>query len=729
MFRFRSYSVAIKDEISSTEKLLDLIRKKNAGQSQGPPLSTDLKDLLSSEPAKAAKENDNQGKKTGKFNKFIKLKRKEKPAVDPLLAIISNKPPLRERFFRKLASIFAIKKEVTLSVNIGFSEVRIARIIMQSGRRYLLEDMVSIPIDRQLEKNTPKFFLFLRSTLKQYIDDKKKVMLWSAIPPSGLEIRHFKIPKVPPRELRNAVYWTYKKIGPFEESDVVFDFMIIGEVYEEGTNKFEIVAYTAPESEILKVKALFAKCGFPLTGLSTAPFAIQNLFISKWFDTLSTNVCCIFIGRDWSRIDIFSNGYLILTRGIRSGMNLLAETIKESLNQRYSVNEGPAVGEAGGLSAILVGDETPDDDSLELETKSEEERIEAPPPEKVERFSMNNAMDILFSLLEYDVASAKKKFNIEISEDEIFNIILPSLNRFIRQIERTFEHFALSTKGERVVKIYATGLEASYERLLRHIEKELDISVDIIDPFSPLARLSVHIKKTVRIPDSVGDRVSYAPLLGLAVANEKYAPNLIKTYDDKLFEKNIAFIKKGMITFFMIFVLALGCFSLWQDMDYSNKKRALLAVETQLNNYRPRIDRNHIVKTLVNIKNNRKKLQLYAEKYQGVAMVNELISMTPDNVSLISLKMNLIPKNSNKEEVSSREFEIEGIVTGERSDLNSDLASYLADIKRSRLFETPDIIDKNDDMIDGARVLHFFASVKMAYTPESMKEKETDKKK
>jgi Tfp pilus assembly PilM family ATPase len=102
------------------------------------------------------------------------------------------------------------------------------------------------------------------------------------------------------------------------------------------------MVYTAPKNEIEQLKDLFSRSGFSLTGISIAPFAIQNLLRTNWLETGEDIVPSLHISGDCSRIDIFSSGNLVFTRGIKVGINSLIQGIKEGLGhaQRSTNRDG-----------------------------------------------------------------------------------------------------------------------------------------------------------------------------------------------------------------------------------------------------------------------------------------------------------------------------------------------------------------------------------------------------
>jgi Tfp pilus assembly PilM family ATPase len=105
-----------------------------------------------------------------------------------------------------------------------------------------------------------------------------------------------------------------------------------GEVVEQGINKWMTMVYTAPKDEVDELKGLFSQIGLPLSGISITPFAIQNIFKTGWMTSAVEGiVASLFIGNDFSRIDIYAGGKLIMTRGIKAGINSMVETLMERL--------------------------------------------------------------------------------------------------------------------------------------------------------------------------------------------------------------------------------------------------------------------------------------------------------------------------------------------------------------------------------------------------------------
>ena len=153
--------MAKQDEISSTEKLLDLIRTK----------SEKFSDLSDSQSIRS----------TGSDKEPVSVK----------------KIPYR--------------KKISVGVDIGPSDIRLAAVGLTVDKRPLLIDYKCIPIDPDLKSNALRFSRFLRTRLAEFIGFARKVDIWTTVSTARVETRYIRIPKVPPKQIANAVYWTYKK--------------------------------------------------------------------------------------------------------------------------------------------------------------------------------------------------------------------------------------------------------------------------------------------------------------------------------------------------------------------------------------------------------------------------------------------------------------------------------------------------------------------------------------
>jgi Tfp pilus assembly PilM family ATPase len=225
-----------------------------------------------------------------------------------------------------LKKLFSFGKTITVGADIGTDEMRLVKISRSSDQKRELLDYLKVPFEPDPEK--------LKAALKTFCGPLKKSELWAAVSVPDFQARHLHVPKVSKSQLSNAVYWTYKKEISFNEKEHIFDFELLGTTVQDGTEKTEVMAYTVPRGDIEDIRSLFSKSGFPVKGVSVHPFAYQNLFKTRLINTNDKNVCSLYVGKSGSRIDIFlSNGNLALSRKIKASMSSMADALKEKINE------------------------------------------------------------------------------------------------------------------------------------------------------------------------------------------------------------------------------------------------------------------------------------------------------------------------------------------------------------------------------------------------------------
>ena len=337
-------------DITSTEKLLDVIRSRKE------------------DPPSPAGSPEPEGRKGGLF-KF---------AIPHLPKLVS------------------FKKKATVGIDIGHDYLRLVRTIRNYDGSWRILDQRKLALPPKTPGDAPEFSAFLKASLASFCGSPKKTNLWATVSTAKVDVRHIRVPKVSKKQLSNVVYWTAKKEAPFDERELIFDFELQGEVIEQGIPKLAVMVYTAPRQEIDDVKLRFSRIGWSLTGISIIPFSIQNLFRTDWIPTQEGTIASLFIGNDFSRIDIYADGNLVMTRGIKAGLSSMLEALVDRFNE---VNTDPA----------------------------------APPS-----LTLEQGRKIVRSLSPDTPPLMKTDAGFGLPKETIFEMIEPALERLVRQVERTF---------------------------------------------------------------------------------------------------------------------------------------------------------------------------------------------------------------------------------------------------------------------------------------------------
>ena len=614
-----------KDEISSTEKLLDLIRSST---------------------------------KTG--SEF---------------SSITPSSSFAQRIKSYFNNLFSFKKSIKVGIDIGYDELKLVKTSYSSPQRHQLLDYLKVPYLPNVSVDHPEFIPYLKSVLTRFCGSVKNTEIWANISSARVEMRYLKIPKVPQKQIANAIYWAFKKITSFNEKDTTFDFEILGDLQEGSAQKTEVMAYTAPTQEIKKLKGIFSKSGFPLTGISIIPFAYQNLLLNNWVGTDAKNVSSLYIGRDWSRIDIFSNGYLVLSRGIKAGIKTMKATMSGEEVNRIKPTSKPV----------------------------------APDEAKQTQIDPDRAQEMFFGFAQDSSEQDLSPTELQPEEKAIFKMILPALKRLVRQVELTFEHFSANFENESVERIYISSGARPHKLIVDYIGNELGIPKENFDPFSADSEFLGDVSG----PESPLESEAFAPAAGIATSSNSITPNFLFTYKDKKKVADIHFINKILYAgFTLIMILCIG-FYFYQKETIREKEDQVAMLKLEMSNFMSKVDQAAILKLVDEAKRNNAAFKEYGRKYLVIAALSEIAEITPANIRLLSITGQLESPPGAEEKNLEKSIKIEGIILGDRMALESILAGYLIALKGSPIFDQPVIAEKTMGSFNNNEILQFTTHLKL----------------
>jgi len=632
--------LAKQDEISSTERLLELIRDSDAENPPG----------------------------------------------------ISEEKPKGQRWRKLLSSSFSLSRgELTVGVDLGREDLKLVKVKRISDRKAELLELKRVPLDPEIPRDHPNFQQFLGLELLKFCGPAKSVELWATIPSARVETRHLKIPKVSQTQIANSAFWSYQKHSSFKENETIFDFDVLGEAEEGGVKKIAVMAYTAPRQVVEELQDLFIRAGFPLAGISIVPFAFQTLLRSGRIQTHGLAVSSLYIGRDWSRIDIFSNTHLVLSRGIKAGIRTMVEALQHEIEQNW-------------FELTLAKSPTSDQNRIRAIKMRLKQELEI-------------AQSVFFSPVHGPTAETASDKQLAIKEERIFQMILPALERLVRQVERTIRHFGINFDNARVEKIYLSSGVEPHPRILDYIGDELGLPIEVIDPFAEDEHFTAHPIP----PESSAVKSSFMPALGMALASNTVTPNFLHTHKDKRKTSIARNINRGMLACFLVLILVCTGLSFWQEQQIRDKDFKKVSLQNQLSSFDLRVDKNLILKLVERIRVQNRSLQGIGNNFLGVAVLGEVANTTPASVRLLNITTRLgsraapasapAGKAAAKVEPPKKVLILDGVIFGDRTTLEADLASYLMALRNSALFKQTTISKKSLEMMDNQPVIRFTAQL------------------
>jgi Tfp pilus assembly PilM family ATPase len=614
------------DSLSSTEKLLDVIRKKRADVSSETQL--------------------------------------HKP---------SRKKPERASRVEVPRLVRSHKTQPTIGIDIGHNYLRLVRATRKPGETWEIEDLCKREIPPQLSKQDPEFGSFVRTALDSVGASSRGVSLWAIMTAARVEIQTFTIPRLPKRQVANAVFWMLKKKTSFDEKVTVFDFELREEVLEQGTTRQFVMVYTAPRPIVEELQSFFAGIGRPLTGISIAPFALQNIFRTGRIAAEEKTIASLYIGNDFSRIDIYSHENLIMSRGIKTGQNSMIDTVSDEYRRLW-----------------------PQDPAL----------------------TFKQAHKLLFSVCQNAPPLLETDAGYGIGEQAILDMIRPVLERIASQTEMTFKFFSTERGQEKVTDLFISGDISLYQPVLDYISAQLEIPCSILNPVSSVDTRS--ICANMNEMHCLAERTQFAPALGAAISDNAYSPNFLFTFRDKDKAEDLKRVNKGILAAFIAVALVLGGILVYQQHILSQKRSIVAKMETTLASIGQNVNREHMLKMSETLRERQSLAREYARRYLGMALISELAALTPPNIRIVDLKMTLpqgapmptaAPANEGAPAIKApaeATLFVEGLIFGDRQLFETSLAGYRMALEASPLFSHVAITKSNTEPYPKDGVFHFF---------------------
>jgi hypothetical protein len=221
----------------------------------------------------------------------------------------------------------------------------------------------------------------------------------------------------------------------------------------------------------------------------------------------------------------------------------------------------------------------------------------------------------------------------------------------------------------------------------------------------------------------MSEQSAFAPAMGMALADNSRTPNFLFTYKDKRITARNQRINRMVFVAFLLLMAGCVGLSFWQERIIRDKEAKKQQLVQHLEQYNLRVDKNLILKLVEQIRQKNRSDQAIGNKYLNIAVISEVVDLTPPNVRLLEISTQLGPlpakkkaakgKKQKTEKPPTRILTLEGIVQGDRLMLESALAAYLLELKNSPLFDQPNISSKSFEFSGNNEVLRFKAQLNL----------------
>lgn len=683
-------------------------------------------------------------------------------STERLLKVIRGKGAAAESRQAQKASQRPPRKGAApvIGVDIAPDNLRLAKIALADGAPRLL-GYWSVPYVEGRGPKDPGFPTFLADKIDEFRGRDKKAVIWSLVSSAQAETWHIRIPKVPRSKLSETVYWTAQKEKSFDDAEYLMDYEVQGEIMDKGVPKIQVLVYMVPRETVAKAKAMFAAAGIKPAGVTISPIALQSLFRSGLVTENGESCANIYIGRNWSRIDVFAKGDLVLSRGVNTGTSSLVAAMAEAYADcaakmaalkpaprapaaleldEFVLELGPEDGEIDPAAANGEGEpvfeleaDAPEaaplfeletdaapapEPAFELETDGAE--AAAPQPKPAEAPSSPTMTEeqaktvLLAKLLDRPLDASLP--GAELTAEEVVTLSGAAVERLVRQIERTFDHFINSQGGDSIQRIFFSGDICTNRHFLDVLTTELGVPCSLLDPLGVLAGAPA----APSVPDSSAERLAFNLVCGLALCDARDTPNLLATYTDKDKVRQIR--NQGNIIYavFLVLAAAMAVFWFYQRSVSKSLQAELDGLSARIATYNPKVDEARLLGMAGKAAKLQADIKRLSEKYEGLAAINEISRLTPDNIRLRSMTLEMSApesaapdKSKAKKDPAPKILILEGRIGGATEMFDAMLATYLAKLQYSPLFASPVVHKREIVSGKGDKSLHFILHVNM----------------
>ena len=543
----------------------------------------------------------------------------------------------------------------SIGLDIGTHSIKFVKLKRKWGSWELLSYGVA-PIShlkgQPPEEQSVEISNMLRRLLK---GEKAAVDIFVSVSGSEVVMKSIILPRARKAEFRQAVLWASKKQLSIPVEDNCFDYKILGEIEDQNVIKNEVMLVAATKRLINEVIGLFEKSGLKVAGISMPSFALWNLLKLNKADPRT--IAWIDIGAKSTTIAIFQNNILRFSREILTAGDSINESIKS-------------------LSSLF--DEKAFSD------------------EEVERL--------------------KKECSISKQDGrpEVVISIPPVIDRLISGIERSFSSHQQASPGSSIEKVYLAGGTARLKGLPEMMQERLGVDVEVIKLFENM-KIGLSPTETARLSE-------LSPILSVATGLALETPEGINLLPNEIKQQRriahlVPIVRISALSLVAILCLLYLCVSI-QVKD----SRKLLNIWTNVQALtRTALHSEQIKERMERFRRMKETLQrLERREIIDPSILKEITNIVPESIALTNLSVACaeepeIQQKAEQKKVSVEQepdrkamrLQIEGMVYGEETSLEVDLAQFMIALNSSPFLKNPRLLSQGRNVLFGKNVLEF----------------------
>jgi Tfp pilus assembly PilM family ATPase len=667
--------VNLKERLSSTENLLRSIRSGEAFASLRKPRDAKPAD------APGAEQQPPPG---------------DMPAArpDPLPQPAPSASPAKVPLWNRTLSFGPAKKSAALGVSMTSGRLSLA--VVSGGT---LQFSSRFPFGPDQAFGQKGFPAFLRTCLESVRDKAPQFRVWAVLRSQDLDLNVLTVPKLSGAKLDAAVYWTQQKEKKFAEAEYTMDYVVLGHTKDPKESRLEVLTCLARRVDVDSLRDAFREAGWPLEGITTLPSALQALYRLPGAPGGFALAANIHVEEDASSIGLYANGNLRFSRFIRSGTDSMAEAVQVHFQDLAEPKPSPQSAE---LELPLPG--------APVAAEDDGSAGEGAGPAVLAPVDPAQAKSLMrHALLGGPVPKGLSPGHI-LSEARMLEAIAPAIDRLAKQVERTLEFYATSSQ-QRCDVVHCSGRIMRSPGVFEALAGQLGYPHLVFDA-------------TTMLPSKPGavstiDSMALAPALAASLSAPDKGINLLRNYKQRAAAQARQTVTRGLLLGLAVALVAIVASGFVIEMKVVALRAELAVATRQLESLGPAIDEAALTRSVAQFTARQKSLREVAARFTAPVVLAELSRRAPAGVKILNLTIDLgvppaasaapPPPGKPKAAVQPSDLvTLEGIVTGNKVELEPTLSRFVIELQASPLFSMPVVHQTSLKELDAeGQVLHF----------------------
>ncbi len=317
--------------------------------------------------------------------------------------------------------------------------------------------------------------------------------------------------------------------------------------------------------------------------------------------------------------------------------------------------------------------------------------------ENSEMFCFSNSDILLARKIRSDLYNLVEDAANSSNQDALFQI-KQAYTRLIDKIMLTADYFSQNFTDNKQIKKYVIfGDTCNSKAFMDLAAQTIPVKVEKFEPVFDNLPGTIE----VGLPQNESERNKVVLAFGIALSSDQYTPNFIHTYLDKLKKKKEK--KLCLVAAIACVVLILTCaiISNWRQTSNLRETTKLNDLIQQRDILFPGATPEATLKLIADATARINLMNQYVSDYLPLAVINEIFSLTPENIYFVSFESDFdFPnknrnKKINKSKVLLANVIISGSVLSKGNNLESDLIYYILKLEESRLLGNINLLQKS----------------------------------